>query len=202
MINQLAVGKITLPSATMQFFDLGGQRDIRTIWSKYYDDCHAVIYMIDAADRDRLWDGWEVFGMLTLIDHTSILTLSHLSPETVLAHPQILDVPLLLLANKQDAPNSLSVNDVRASYEAWWQTRRVDGEDAVEPGQIGAGMIMGDDQRAASLDVMGVSALEGYVLLMLLGVYDQIDDPRWLYRTGIRDAIDWVFIRVQTSRQG
>ncbi|KAF8609077.1 P-loop containing nucleoside triphosphate hydrolase protein [Ceratobasidium sp. AG-I] len=156
------MGKITLPSATMQFFDLGGQRDIRTIWSKYYDDCHAVIYMIDAADRDRLWDGWEVF-------------------ETVLAHPQILDVPLLLLANKQDAPNSLSVNDVRASYEAWWQTRRADGEDTTEPGQIGAGMIMGDDQRAASLDVMGVSALEG---------------------TGIRDAIDWVFIRVQTSRQG
>ncbi|QRV94306.1 ADP-ribosylation factor family [Ceratobasidium sp. AG-Ba] len=136
------MGKITLPSATMQFFDLGGQRDIRTIWSKYYDDCHAVIYMIDAADRDRLWDGWEVF-------------------ETVLAHPQILDVPLLLLANKQDAPNSLSVNDVRASYEAWWQTRRPEGEDGSESAQIGAGMIMGEDQRAASLDVMGVSALEG-----------------------------------------
>ncbi|QRV79664.1 ADP-ribosylation factor family [Ceratobasidium sp. AG-Ba] len=155
------MGKITLPSATMQFFDLGGQRDIRTIWSKYYDDCHAVIYMIDAADRDRLWDGWEVF-------------------ETVLAHPQILDVPLLLLANKQDAPNSLSVNDVRASYEAWWQTRRPEGEDGSESAQIGAGMIMGEDQRAASLDVMGVSALEG---------------------TGIRDAIDWVFIRVQNSRK-
>ncbi|KAG8721015.1 ADP-ribosylation factor protein 3 [Ceratobasidium sp. 394] len=155
------MGKITLPSATMQFFDLGGQRDIRTIWSKYYDDCHAVIYMIDAADRDRLWDGWEVF-------------------ETVLAHPQILDVPLLLLANKQDAPNSLSVNDVRASYEAWWQTRRPEGEDQSEAAQIGAGMIMGEDQRAASLDVMGVSALEG---------------------AGIRDAIDWVFIRVQNSRK-
>ena len=99
------------------------------------------------------------------------LTLSHLLSETVLAHPQILDVPLLLLANKQDAPNSLSVNDVRASYEAWWQTRRADGEDTAEPGQIGAGMIMGDDQRAASLDVMGVSALEGYVLHKLKGFH-------------------------------
>ncbi|CAE6435882.1 unnamed protein product [Rhizoctonia solani] len=149
------MGQITLPSATMKFFDLGGQRDIRTIWSKYYDDCHAVIYMIDAADRDRLWDGWEVF-------------------ETVLAHPQILDVPLLLLANKQDAPNSLSVNDVRSSYEAWWQSRRADaGEDTSD------GVIVGDDHRGSSLDVMGVSALEGI---------------------GIRDAIDWVFIRVQTAR--
>ncbi|CEL60644.1 ADP-ribosylation factor-related protein 1 OS=Homo sapiens GN=ARFRP1 PE=1 SV=1 [Rhizoctonia solani AG-1 IB] len=149
------MGQITLPSATMKFFDLGGQRDIRTIWSKYYDDCHAVIYMIDAADRDRLWDGWEVF-------------------ETVLAHPQILDVPLLLLANKQDAPNSLSVNDVRSSYEAWWQSRRIEsGEDTPD------GVIVGDDHRGSSLDVMGVSALEG---------------------NGIRDAIDWVFIRVQTAR--
>ncbi|ELU37696.1 Arf domain-containing protein [Rhizoctonia solani AG-1 IA] len=144
----------------MKFFDLGGQRDIRTIWSKYYDDCHAVIYMIDAADRDRLWDGWEVFGTLGM--------------QTVLAHPQILDVPLLLLANKQDAPNSLSVNDVRASYEAWWQSRRAeDGEDTSD------GVIVGDDHRGSSLDVMGISALEG---------------------NGIRDAIDWVFIRVQTAR--
>lgn len=171
------VGKITLPSATMQFFDLGGQRDIRTIWSKYYDDCHAVIYMIDAADRDRLWDGWEVFGMFAVFNHEFTLNFSHLLlSESVLAHPQILDVPLLLLANKQDAPNSLSVNDVRASYEAWWQTRRADGEEVAEPGQIGAGMIMGDDQRAASLDVMGVSALEGYVLRMLRDVLSRPND--------------------------
>jgi ADP-ribosylation factor related protein 1 len=76
--------------------------------------------------------------------------------ETVLAHPQILDVPLLLLANKQDAPNSLSVNDVRASYEAWWQTRRAEGGE-----ETSDGVIVGEDHRAASLDVMGVSALEG-----------------------------------------
>jgi ADP-ribosylation factor related protein 1 len=144
----------------MKFFDLGGQRDIRTIWSKYYDDCHAVIYMIDAADRDRLWDGWEVFGMSGIwiqLKHSLndyILCII----ETVLAHPQILDVPLLLLANKQDAPNSLSVNDVRSSYEAWWQSRRIEsGEDTSD------GVIVGDDHRGSSLDVMGVSALEGYV---------------------------------------
>lgn len=142
----------------MQFFDLGGQRDIRTIWSKYYDDCHAVIYMIDAADRDRLWDGWEVFGTPTASPlHWICPQTSMTCVESVLAHPQILDVPLLLLANKQDAPNSLSVNDVRSSYEAWWQSRRAEGEDSSE------GVITGEDHRAASLDVMGVSALEGCV---------------------------------------
>ena len=58
-----AVGKITLPSTILQFFDLGGQTGIRNIWHRYYDDCHAVVYIIDAADRERLGEGWEVFGM-------------------------------------------------------------------------------------------------------------------------------------------
>ena len=56
------VGKISLPSTILQFWDLGGQRDIRSIWSKYYEECHAVVYVVDAADRERLEEGWEVFG--------------------------------------------------------------------------------------------------------------------------------------------
>jgi hypothetical protein len=56
------VGKISLPSTTLHFFDLGGQRDIRSIWPKYYDECHAVVFVIDASDQGRLSEGWEVFG--------------------------------------------------------------------------------------------------------------------------------------------
>jgi ADP-ribosylation factor related protein 1 len=56
------VGKITLPSTILKFWDLGGQTGIRSIWPRYYDDCHAVVYVIDAEDRDRLSEGWEVFG--------------------------------------------------------------------------------------------------------------------------------------------
>jgi ADP-ribosylation factor related protein 1 len=51
-----------LPSALLQFWDLGGQRGIRSIWPKYYDDCHAVVYVVDAVDPERLSEGWEVFG--------------------------------------------------------------------------------------------------------------------------------------------
>lgn len=57
-----AAGKIALPSAVLQFWDLGGQRGIRSIWPKYYDDCHAVVYVVDAVDHERLSEGWEVFG--------------------------------------------------------------------------------------------------------------------------------------------
>jgi ADP-ribosylation factor related protein 1 len=55
-------GKIALPSAVLQFWDLGGQRGIRSIWPKYYDDCHAVVYVVDAVDHERLSEGWEAFG--------------------------------------------------------------------------------------------------------------------------------------------
>lgn len=60
------VGKITLPSTILQFWDLGGQRDIRSIWHRYYDDCQAVIYVIDASDEKRMEEGWAVFGASAL----------------------------------------------------------------------------------------------------------------------------------------
>lgn len=33
--------------------------------------------------------------------------------------PRLLNLPLLLLANKQDVPGSLSVEEIRESFEAW-----------------------------------------------------------------------------------
>lgn len=63
------VGKITLPSSILLFWDLGGQRDIRTIWSKYYDECHAVVFVVDAADLERMSEGWEVFGTYVIVTH-------------------------------------------------------------------------------------------------------------------------------------
>lgn len=65
------MGKISLPSTILQFWDLGGQRGIRSIWPRYYKDCHAVAYVIDAEDRDRLSEGWEVFGVSPMISFFS-----------------------------------------------------------------------------------------------------------------------------------
>ncbi|CCM03208.1 uncharacterized protein FIBRA_05332 [Fibroporia radiculosa] len=151
------MGKITLPSTILQFWDLGGQRGIRSIWHRYYDDCHAVVFVLDAQDRERLGEGWEVF-------------------DSVLSSPKILGVPLLLLANKQDSPQSLSVEEIRNGYEEWYQSK----QDAARR-QYGDEIELEQRRdRFASLDVMGISALEG---------------------TGVRAAVDWLFIRVQNSRR-
>lgn len=77
--------------------------------------------------------------------------------DTVLSAPQILGVPLLLLANKQDNPDSLSVAEIRHDYELWYQHK-------IESARRRQGSEMESVQRReriASLDVMGLSALEG-----------------------------------------
>lgn len=39
-----------------------GQSEIRPIWNKYYAECHAVCFVIDSTDEDRLEECWKVFG--------------------------------------------------------------------------------------------------------------------------------------------
>lgn len=66
-----------------------------------------------------------------------------------------MDVPLLLLANKQDAEGSLSVEAIREDYEAWWQ-RKQENRRRFENSEDR------ETRRMGSLEVMGVSALTGY----------------------------------------
>ncbi|KAF9490660.1 P-loop containing nucleoside triphosphate hydrolase protein [Pleurotus eryngii] len=173
-------GKITLPSTILQFWDLGGQRGIRNIWHRYYDDCHAVVYVIDADDRERLSEGWEVF-------------------DSVLSSPQILGVPLLLLANKQDSPHSLSVEEIRHDYEDWHQRKIQSMRRSSFHQQYGGEQDQGmQRERIASLDVMGISAIQGYHVLQL---HFERKLTATYSSTGIREAVDWLFLRVQNSRR-
>ena len=163
-LNTPLVGKISLPSTILKFWDLGGQKGIRSIWPRYYDDCHAVVYVIDAEDRERLGEGWEVFGTSTL-SHPALLRLTDRKghKDSVLSNPQILNAPLLLLANKQDSPQSLSVEDIRRDYEEWFQNKIENSRRTYE--YDSPSDMHHRRERIASLDVMGVSALEGYALI-------------------------------------
>ena len=156
----MLVGKISLPSTILKFWDLGGQKGIRSIWPRYYDDCHAVVYVIDAEDRERLGEGWEVFGTPTLPYSTPLrLTDRKGHKDSLLSNPQILNAPLLLLANKQDSSQSLSVEEIRRDYEEWFQNKIENSRRTYE--YDSSPDTHHRRERIASLDVMGVSALEG-----------------------------------------
>ena len=93
-----------------------------------------------------------------------IFTFNTTNPDSVLSNPQILGVPLLLLANKQDSLQSLSVDEIKHDYEDWYQRKL----ESARRTRYGSGL--GEDgfggsrrERMASLDVLGVSALEGWV---------------------------------------
>ena len=81
---------------------------------------------------------------------------------------------LLVLANKQDSPQSLSVEEIRNDYEDWHRrkldsARRSYGEDAETQQRA---------ERIASLDVMGVSALEGCVPYRFASIVTLLKYPK------------------------
>ena len=40
--------EVTLPKLHLHFWDLGGSPSVRTLWSKYYDESDAVVWVVDA----------------------------------------------------------------------------------------------------------------------------------------------------------
>uniref|UniRef100_A0A2D4N3B3 ADP-ribosylation factor-like protein 16 n=1 Tax=Micrurus spixii TaxID=129469 RepID=A0A2D4N3B3_9SAUR len=67
------------------------------IWSSYYSDCHAVLYMIDAANP-------------TQISASCVQLLSLLSAE------QLTSVPVLLIFNKIDLPCYMSLVEMKSLF--------------------------------------------------------------------------------------
>lgn len=81
--------------------------------------------------------------------------------DEVLMSPQISGIPLLLLANKQDAEGSLTVEEIRENHEEWWVRKQ---SSMKSPGMSSN---ENDTRRMGSLEVMGISALKGLVFSLL-----------------------------------
>lgn len=89
----LNIGRAEALKSKLVFWDLGGQIGLRTIWEKYYEEAHAVIYVVDAACQSRFED-----------------TKSAL--EKVLRHEDLQGAPILIYANKQDLPGAVSAEEL------------------------------------------------------------------------------------------
>lgn len=89
----LNIGRLEVLNAKLVFWDLGGQPGLRSIWEKYYEEAHAVVYVIDAACPSKFED-------------------SKSALEKVLRHEDLQGAPLLVLANKQDLPEAESAEEL------------------------------------------------------------------------------------------
>lgn len=52
----------TLISATEAFFEYFYQAGLRSIWEKYYEEAHAVVYVIDATCPSRFEESKSALG--------------------------------------------------------------------------------------------------------------------------------------------
>ncbi|RKP37100.1 ADP-ribosylation factor-like protein 5B-like protein [Dimargaris cristalligena] len=74
-------------------WDVGGQDALRTTWSTYYCDTKAVILVIDSSDQGRLHIAKRELHRMLQDENTH-------------------DAPVLIYANKQDMPQSLTATQI------------------------------------------------------------------------------------------
>merc|ERR1719449_222583 len=74
-------------------WDIGGQDKIRKLWRFYYQNTQGLIFVIDSNDRDRIEDAREELAK-------------------ILNEDEMRDAVLLVFANKQDLPNSMTAAEV------------------------------------------------------------------------------------------
>lgn len=75
-------------------FDLGGHEAARQLWREYFAETSGVIYMVDAAERERFPEAKAELNNL-------------------LASDILYDVPFVILGNKIDLPGAASEDELR-----------------------------------------------------------------------------------------
>jgi len=74
-------------------WDIGGQDHIRKLWRHYYQGTNGLIYVIDSSDRNRIEDAQEELSKM-------------------MKEEELHDAALLVFANKQDLPNSMTTAEI------------------------------------------------------------------------------------------
>ncbi|CAM9351803.1 unnamed protein product [Ectocarpus sp. 13 AM-2016] len=87
----------------VKFYDLGGGKNIRSIWDKYYHDAHGLLYVVDGADGDRWGQSKDMFFAAT-------------------SHKYLQGKPLALILNKEDA--GLQIREEKAAADLGLSNRR------------------------------------------------------------------------------
>lgn len=74
-------------------WDVGGQDKIRPLWRHYYQNTQGVIFVVDSNDRERISEAAEEL-------------------QKMLREDELREAAVLVLANKQDLPQAMSVAEV------------------------------------------------------------------------------------------
>lgn len=77
----------------LHVWDIGGQDKLRGIWKFYIKNCEGLFYVVDSSDRERIELARnELYNLLDFEDMKQI--------------------PVIIIANKQDIETSMTLNDI------------------------------------------------------------------------------------------
>jgi len=97
----LNVGVVDMPlfssGVRLVIWDVGGQRELRTLWTKYFSECHALMFVVDSTDETRIQESIESFNQ-------------------VIQNDMLNGVPLLLVVNKQDHDKSIDLLRIKKLF--------------------------------------------------------------------------------------
>merc|ERR1719454_342590 len=82
----------------MTVWDVGGQDKIRKLWNYYYQGVQGLIFVVDFNDRDRIEDAREEL-------------------QRMLQAEELREANVLVYANKQDLPNSMTAAEMTDKLE-------------------------------------------------------------------------------------
>uniref|UniRef100_A0A1I7YYD1 ADP-ribosylation factor-related protein 1 n=1 Tax=Steinernema glaseri TaxID=37863 RepID=A0A1I7YYD1_9BILA len=56
------IGKVEYRNIRLNFWDLGGQEGLHSLWDKYFPDSNALIFVVDSSDEERFSEARVAFG--------------------------------------------------------------------------------------------------------------------------------------------
>jgi ADP-ribosylation factor protein 1 len=88
------VDSVEYKNLKLTIWDIGGQQKLRSLWKHYYQNCDAVVYVVDSADKTRIGEAQQEL-------------------HAALADDNLRNATVLIFANKQDMPTAMSVSEVQ-----------------------------------------------------------------------------------------
>ncbi|ORZ21397.1 ADP-ribosylation factor-like protein 8B [Absidia repens] len=85
--------KVTKGNVTMKLWDIGGQPRFRSMWERYCRGVNAIVFVVDAADHSKL-------------------EAAKTELKALLEKPQLANIPMLVLGNKNDLEDALTVKEL------------------------------------------------------------------------------------------
>eukprot|EP01116_Phalansterium_solitarium_P003193 TRINITY_DN1387_c0_g2_i2.p1 TRINITY_DN1387_c0_g2~~TRINITY_DN1387_c0_g2_i2.p1 ORF type:complete len:235 (+),score=39.78 TRINITY_DN1387_c0_g2_i2:57-761(+) len=87
------VETIEYKNVNLTTWDVGGRGKIRPLYRHYMQNTNGVIFVVDSNDRERMPEAMDELRRL-------------------IEEPQLRDIPVLIIANKQDLPNAMSITEI------------------------------------------------------------------------------------------